>query len=440
MSGWQTLRTVLWLVLLSLASVAACLFYQHQLYFSLFFASLLVLCLMVGMVYTRTQAIRRVLRMVESIRYGDFSLNFSVTKRMDRSEEEIIRNINEVMAQFRSRLSEKEERYKYFETLLDTVDTSLLVTDRQGAVLWMNQAGIQDLCGYTIHQLDELKGLNPDFPWILEALHPGEVKVVRIYREEFMQDMAVTVTEYSTRQADLRLVSLKNIRSVLEENEMEAWQKLVRVLTHEIMNSITPIISLSDTLCDRAVQQGMDKDSLVLQGMKTIHRRSKGLLDFVENYRKLSRLASPILVPVRVGDWLEDIKKLFPSSTARHIYKVEDEDLVLMIDRSQMEQVLINLLKNADEACMEQPHPEVIVETSYSAEKHLFQLTVKDNGSGILPEAQDKIFIPFFTTKSTGSGIGLSLCKQIMTMHGGSISVTSELGKGSCFTLKLLVK
>ena len=221
---------------------------------------------------------------------------------------------------------------------------------------------------------------------------------------------------------------------------MEAWQKLVRVLTHEIMNSIAPIISLSDTLCDRALQQGMDEDSLMLQGMKTIHRRSKGLLHFVENYRKLSRLSSPVLAPVRVGELLGDIKKLMPSSKVSYIYKVEDENRVLMIDRSQIEQVLINLLKNAGEACSEQPNPEVIVETAYLSEKRIFTLSVIDNGSGILPEVLDKIFIPFYTSKPTGYGIGLSLCKQIMTLHGGSIRVSSEVGKGSCFTLKWLIK
>ena len=304
----------------------------------------------------------------------------------------------------------------------------------------MNRAGVQDLCGHAIHQLEELSSLNPDFPIILASLQPGEVKVVRIYKEEFMQDMAVTVTEYSTMTADLRLINLKNIRSILEENEMEAWQKLVRVLTHEIMNSITPIISLSDTLCERAIQQGMDEENLMLQGLKTIHRRSNGLMNFVENYRKLSRLASPVLAPVRVGDLLGDIKKLFFSSKVRYIYKVEDEDLKLMIDRSQMEQVLINLLKNAGEACMEQENPEVVVETSYQAEKHIFRLSVTDNGCGILPDVLERIFIPFFTTKPTGSGIGLSLCKQILTLHGGSIRVSSEEGKGSCFTLKLVVR
>ena len=438
--GWQIIRTVCWLVLLSLASVVACIFYYQQLYFSMFFVSLLVIVLIAKVVHERAVAGRKLFRMVEAIRYEDFSLYFSEEKHQSRMEREMIRNINEVMAQFRTRLSDKEERCKYFETLLDTVDTCMLVVDSQGQVLWMNRMAVQDLCGHVIHQLEELRGLNPDFPMVLDALYPGEVKVVRIYREEFMQDMAVTVTQYTNNRIDLRLINLKNIRSILEENVMEAWQKLVRVLTHEIMNSITPIISLSDTLCERALQQGMDEESLMFQGMKTIHRRSKGLLNFVENYRKLSRLASPILAPVRVGDWLDDIKKLFPSSGIQYLYKVEDENRTLMMDRSQMDQVLINLLKNAGEACEGQAHPQVVVETSYQAEKHIFRLSVTDNGCGILPNVLDKVFIPFFTTKPTGSGIGLSLCKQIMTLHGGSLCVTSEVGKGSCFTLKLLVK
>lgn len=435
-----TIRTILLLLLLSMVSVAAFIFYEHQLYFCMFFALLFGIVLIGFIAYSRSLITRRVLRMMESIRYGDFSLNFSSTKHQSRSEKKLIEDINEIMSQFRTQMAEKEERYKYYETLLDTVDTCLLVTDKQGNVLWMNRAGIQDLNGYSIHRLEELKSLNQDFLLILETLQPGEVKVVRIYKEEFMQDMAVTVTEYSTNYADLRLINLKNIRSILEENEMEAWQKLVRVLTHEIMNSITPVISLSDTLCERALQQGMEEESLMFQGLQTIHRRSKGLLGFVENYRKLSRLSSPILAPVRVGDWLNDIKRLFLSSEVSYIFKIEDDNLKLMIDRSQMEQVLINLLKNAGEACAEQSYPEVVVETSYSADKHIFQLSVKDNGCGILPEAMDRVFIPFFTTKPFGSGIGLSLCKQIMTLHGGSIQVSSELGKGSCFTLKLLVK
>ena len=438
MNNWQIIRVVLLMFLLGCTFVATYLFYEHELYFCMFFSIIWGITIMLYMIYSHYETTRKMVRMVEAIRFGDFSLSFP-DKKQGSMESQLVGDINAAMAEFRTQLSQKEGRYKYFETLLDTVDTCMLVADGQGQVLWMNRASVQDLCGHTIHQLEELKKLNQEFPVLLETLQPGEVKVVRIYRGEVMQDMAVTVTEYITMGADLRLINLKNIRSVLEKNEMEAWQKLVRVLTHEIMNSITPIISLSETLYERALQSGMEKESVVLQGMKTIHRRSKGLLGFVENYRKLSRLSSPILAPVTVGELIDDIKKLFLVSNVHYIYRIEDESLSLMIDRSQIEQVLINLLKNAGEACGEQPNPEVIIETCCQPEKHIFQLSVKDNGNGILPEALDKIFIPFFTTKPTGSGIGLSLCKQIMALHGGSIQVTTEVGKGSCFTLKFFV-
>ena len=439
MNNWHTFRLVGLMVLLGSAFVASYLFYEHGLYFCVFFSCVLILVIITFLVSVYSQTTRRMARMIESVRHGDFTLSF-LAKGRSEVERKMVEDLNEVMTRFRISQSEKEEKFQYFETLLDTVDTSVLVADRQGQVMWMNRAGVQDLCGHVIHQLEELKTLNPDFPMVIDTLLPGEVKVIRIYKEDFMLDMAVTVTGYATRTADLRLINLKNIRSVLEENEMEAWQKLVRVLTHEIMNSITPIISLSDTLCERAIQQGMDEESLMLQGMKTIHRRSKGLMNFVGNYRKLSRLSSPVLAPVRVGELVGDIRKLFPSSKVRYIYQIEDEKKVLMIDRSQMEQVLINILKNAGEACEDSPNPEVVIETSYQEEKHIFQLSVTDNGCGILPEVLDRIFIPFFTTKPTGSGIGLSLCKQIVTMHGGSIRVKSEVGKGSCFLLKLVVK
>lgn len=441
MNDLRTIRMILWMLLLVGISIAAFLFYQHQLYFCLFFAVCLGIVIISHVCYSQYSTARMMLRMVESIRYGDFSLSFS-TKGKSRLEKMVVENVNEVMAQFRSQLSGMEERYQYYETLLDTVDSCLLVVDKEGQVLWMNRSGISDLCGHQIHLLEELRVLNKDFPEMIDALHPGEVKVIRAYKGDFMQDMAMTVTEYATSGADLRLINLKNIRSVLEENEMEAWQKLVRVLTHEIMNSIAPIISLSDTLSERASQSGVNEKeySIMLQGMQAIHRRSKGLLGFVENYRKLSRLAAPVLVPVRVGDLLDGIKKLFPTKEISYSYKVEDENRILMVDRSQIEQVLINLLKNAGESCVEQPQPKVVVETSFQSDTHIFQLAVSDNGCGILPDVLDKIFIPFFTTKPTGSGIGLSLCKQIMTLHGGSIRVSSELGKGSCFTLKFLVK
>ena len=240
------------------------------------------------------------------------------------------------------------------------------------------------------------------------------------YRNRSMEQMVDELSE-----------AMQGFRTrVLEHNEMAAWQKLIRVLTHEIMNSLTPIISLSETLSEREVDER--SYAVMRQGMLTIHRRSKGLLEFVENYRRLTRLPAPVRRPVSLCELLQDLRKLFPEDYI-HIH-LPEADRTLQIDRAQVEQVLINLLKNAREACArrEQPCIEVRVQPAQSWQ---CLLTVSDNGEGILPEVVDKVFVPFFTTKPGGQGIGLSLCKQIMNRHGGNITVQSTVGKGTCFTL-----
>lgn len=225
--------------------------------------------------------------------------------------------------------------------------------------------------------------------------------------------------------------------SVKEENEIEAWQKLIRVLTHEIMNSIAPIISLSETVTERATLNGMnEKDyGVMLQAMQTIHRRSKGLLDFVENYRKLTRIPVPSVQSVLVEELFNDMRKLFSIEKDDIVFRVTPPNLRIMADRGMIEQVMINLVKNAHEACLQSSSPEVLVEAFRTAQG-IPAITVSDNGMGIVPEALDKVFVPFFTTKPGGSGIGLSICRQIMNRHGGSISVASEVEKGTCFTLR----
>lgn len=241
------------------------------------------------------------------------------------------------------------------------------------------------------------------------------------YHNRSMEDMVNELSE-----------AMNNFRTrVLERNEMEAWQKLIRVLTHEIMNSITPIISLSETLSEREMTE--KNYPVMRQGMQTIHRRSKGLLEFVENYRKLTRLPVPVRCPVSVNDLLNDLQKLF-SEEFIHI-EMPETNRTLQIDRTQIEQVLINLIKNAKEACCKVDTPLIEVKMASTLSWQCL-ITVQDNGGGILPEVLDKIFVPFFTTKPSGSGIGLSLCKQIMNRHGGNITVQSTVGKGSCFTLQ----
>lgn len=291
-----------------------------------------------------------------------------------------------------------------------------------GRIEWLNRAATAQL------------GQDPQLPAELLSLPSGETQVIRIHRNGTTLEMAVATTLFVARGMERRLISLKNIHSVLERNEMEAWQKLIRVLTHEIMNSITPIISLSETLSERGIpsQLGEKEYSVMLQAMQTIHRRSKGLLEFVENYRRLTRIPAPIRTQISIAELFTDLKKLFPEEEFQ--FEVPSPELKLNVDRTQIEQILINLLKNAREACSRKSDKKIQVKARKLSAGNT-TLTISDNGEGILPDVLDKIFVPFFTTKTSGSGIGLSLCKQIMTLHEGSINVKSEVGKGSSFIL-----
>ena len=216
-------------------------------------------------------------------------------------------------------------------------------------------------------------------------------------------------------------------KRTMEANEIESWQKLIRVMGHEIMNSITPIISLSETLSTREVEY-----SRMQQGMQVIHKRSKGLLEFVENYRRITRIPAPVKEKVTLAELFSGIAELIPNDYIS--FAQPATQISIKADRTQIEQVLINIIKNAIEACAEVPSPQIQVKSSVS-ETGTVSITVSDNGPGILPNVLDKIFIPFFTTKENGSGIGLSLCKQIMHLHGGNITARSTPEQGSEFTL-----
>lgn len=278
------------------------------------------------------------------------------------------------------------------------------------------------------------------------------INFVSGYRNSQMEEMVQELREA------MRIYRMRT----MEANEMESWQKLIRVMGHEIMNSITPIISLSETLGSRTVDE--KSYAYMQQGVQIIHKRSKGLLEFVENYRRLTRIPLPKKEKVELGTLLRDLKNLFPDNFI-HILPPSSE-IHLQADRVQIEQVLINLVRNAREACNAVdwnerncnlgdgdyavcPNaaavagagsgegsigPRIEVSVSNHPEWRV-AISVADNGEGILPEVLDKIFVPFFTTKEGGSGIGLSLCRQIMHLHGGSITATSTPGNGTCFTL-----
>lgn len=422
-------------VILRLTSIAllaaAALFTARQ---ELWTSFTVLLLLIIGIMATVCHAIDRPYRLmqnfIDAVRVGG-DLSFHITgKNRGNDERQLAFSMNEMLAIMKKRMIDNEKRMCYYETLLNRVDSSLLVVREDGEVVWQNDASVRDLCGHAVHQIKELASLNEKAPLLLQELKAGDVITIPIKHRENVLNMAATVTLYVDNGLALRLINLRNIHSLLEENELDAWRKLIRVLTHEIMNSLTPIISLSETLNEQP-----QEEEVLKQALHTIERRSKGLLCFVENYRKLTKIPLPQMKPVRVADLFEDIKRLLNSQSTDCTFDMENEHFRLSIDRSQIEQVLLNLIKNSMEACIGREEVQITVDAALSIDGNEYRIRVADNGSGILPEVQEKVFVPFFTTKPGGSGIGLSLCKQIMSLHGGNISLQSVPDKGSCFTL-----
>lgn len=241
-----------------------------------------------------------------------------------------------------------------------------------------------------------------------------------------MYEMLVCSRRFIVNKQDLRIVSLRDIHEVLEEQEIEAWQKLVSVLTHEIMNSLTPIIGLSEP---KENEHPMPTITEADKALSVIHRRSKGLLDFVNNYRQLTRIPKPQCESIPVEEYCSDLQELYGN---RLHYTIVPSNLEVYADPRLLMQVLVNLVKNASES-----GSDTIEINSTRMANGYVEISVRDHGQGILPEVIDSIFVPFFTTKSQGSGIGLSLCKQIIKKHGGRIHVKSSPNHGSVFTINL---
>lgn len=393
---------------------------EHKLWFTSIAAVILLVLTGCNLYRLQLKQTAMVRCLIESLHCGDMEQRIPSPFR-NKQMEELADELSGALSGFRAQLIDEEVKHQYYKNLLEKVDTAVIVADRNGIVEWANQAA-GSLFG-TLSVLPE------------ELLEAAEKKteIVNFRYNGQKLEMAASATLFIGSGRERLILSLKNIHMVLERNEMEAWQKLIRVLTHEIMNSITPIISLSETLSERCVpdQTGEKEYVLMLQAMQTIHRRSKGLLGFVENYRKLTRIPVPVKAAFSAFVLFSDMKKLFPQPFIH--FDVLSEDIALFADRSQIEQVLINLINNAVDACQHLPSPSVCIMFKGTGKKN--RIEISDNGDGIMPDVLDKIFVPFFTTKPSGSGIGLSLCRQIMTLHGGNISVCSEKDKGSRFTL-----
>jgi two-component system nitrogen regulation sensor histidine kinase NtrY len=346
---------------------------------------------------------------------------------------------------------EKERTSHFLQSVVDHVDIGLLSFDMNGEIEIYNRAAKKYLNVQQPRKLSALKTKDDEIFKILNTIRPGQEILHKIKPHNLLQSVLIKATELKFENNVIKLVSFQDITNELDKKELDSWQRLIRVLTHEIMNSISPITSLTtvisgyfknkeDEMPVPLVKIDHQIVAKTLSGLNTIEETGKGLLDFVDKYRSFTSLPKPDLSKFTIGSLFRNCKLLMESNIPKKIkiiVSASPEDISIIADYAQVEQILINLIKNSIEALSGKNGGTIILKAFHADNSTLIQ--VEDNGTGISGEIIEDIFVPFYTTKKNGSGIGLSLSKQIMQNHNGTISVKSAPDKGSVFTLKFQV-
>lgn len=382
---------------------------------------------------------------VESVHYRDFSRHFDV-KHAPVELQPMRQGFNQITDTFKDISKEKETTHQYLQKILELVDTGILSYSLEnGEVIWMNESLKRLLQVPYLKTISSLSKRDEGLYQEVISLKPAESKIATVHLENSSFKILLSATAFQTGDKKFMLIAFQNINEALDLTESKAWQKLLSVMTHEIMNSVAPISSLADTLKHRLEKSmaNLDNNDGAIHdlelGIETIKRRSEGLLKFAETYRNLNKITKPNLKKVYVRDLFENLYQLMQPTLEQKNIEMEivlkETGLIVEVDSSLIEQVLINLVVNAKEALKDKEGARIILSASLSNKQKVF-IRVSDNGTGIPEDVQENIFIPFFSTKKTGSGIGLSLCKQIMMLHKGNIQVHSVPGEGTAFTLQ----
>jgi nitrogen fixation/metabolism regulation signal transduction histidine kinase len=420
---------------------------KTALYATIFIVGFLVVLQVAMLIKYIERTNRDLARFLGSIKYSDFSVSFSAGGRSSFGE--LNEAFNDVVSEFRKARAEKEEQYHYLQTIVQHVGHGLLAFDADGNVDLVNNAAKRLL---NIPRLRNIKELSIKYQPLVAALlkiDSGERELVKIETEhEFMQ-LAVFATGIKLRDKAVILVSIQNIESELSEQELESWQKIIRVLNHEIMNSVTPITSIASTINDlikesaKSVDSGfislsMESGEDIKNALATIEKRGKGLVKFINSYRNLSNIPKPEFQVFPVSELFDRVTLLLKDRLEKQNIdfhrSIEPESLELTADKELLEQALINLVLNATDAVNGNNGAKIELKSRLD-EKGRVLIVVEDNGCGIDQDALDKIFTPFFTTKKDGAGIGLSFIRQVMRLHRGKVSVKSEPEKMTQFTL-----
>jgi len=424
----------------------------YTLKFNLFIAPVIVTLVIIFEVASLIRFLdktnRELTSFLQSIRFSEFTRTFQI-EGSGGSYRELNKAFNEVMQDFQKVRTEKEESFHYLQTILQNIDVSVIAYGADGNIELINKTAKKLFQLASLKNINSLSALSGELVETLLNIKPGESKLVKVQYEDDILHLAIYATTIKMKDKLIYLVTIKDIQHVLEEQETEAWQKLIRVLTHEIMNSITPIASLSSTLdlMLKEMNENKNADDLMIgresvaeiqEALQTINKRSTGLLHFVNTYRNLTRIPKPNFKVCKIKELFENIKNLMTDEVTKCGIDFEaltdPDDLEFTADEQLIEQVLINLLKNAIYALNGRNKGRIQL-LAYRNKRGRITIQVTDNGPGILPDVLDKIFIPFFTTKPSGSGIGLSLSKQILRLHNATITAHSRPDEETVFTL-----
>jgi two-component system nitrogen regulation sensor histidine kinase NtrY len=383
-----------------------------------------------------------------SIRQGGFTENFLSGKRGKKFEELSVA-MNDVVTEFARLNLEKELHHQFLEALNENISVAIFTFDDTGKLLTINSAA-KKLTGLpSFSNLEDFKKVNPLLLEKIQSIRPEQKTAVPMYLNNIQQQLGIQLKEIVLQQKRVRILLLQNLNSELEAKEIDAWQQLMRVLTHEIMNSVTPIVSLSQAIrtilstpdgSSKALSE-IENDNLedVYSGINTIESRSRGLVRFVSAYKEYARPVELRLDSVDLMKLVENVVDLIVPDLEQYDIKITvntPEHLSVKLDRTLIEQVLINFIKNAIDAVKHDGTGRITI-TVNKKELDRIQLAISDNGHGMDGDTLANVFIPFFTTKPGGSGIGLSFSRQIVKQHGGSIQVQSEVGVGTAFTIEL---
>ncbi len=419
---------------------------QEKWYVATGVSALIVILLMIDLFRFIDRSNREFTSLLEALKHQDFTQSYS-RKFSEKSFRELESSFNEILEQYRGARMDQAAQYQYLQTVIEHINIALVCFNNSGKVFLFNQAAAVLFRKAKVESLEPLKSIHPTLHQLMVSLRAGQREVIRVNREGELLQLSVHVTEFRVRKEKFKLVSLQNIRHELEEQELDSWQKLIRVLTHEIMNSVTPVSSLSSAINEMLTDEKgrrralgtLSRDDLddLYSSLDTIEERSRGLLSFVADYKNLTRLPQPVFEDITVEFLLNHMHRLFKKDMAseniNYQVQIPAHQMSICADSMMIQQVLINLIKNAMEAVKESEEKSIMLSADSRNEKVIIR--VRDNGKGIDDEDLEKVFIPFYTTKKKGSGIGLSLSKQIMRLHKGSIHFQSD-DSGTVFNIE----